>query len=155
MCLYPILIKNRKYTPNKKNGGNVPECKDERTLSVPVGCGKCIECRKQKARQWQVRLHEEIKSDNTGKFVTLSFSEESLYLLSERINSKEANKTAKEAVRLFRKRWEKKFKKSIKHWLIPELGHNNTERLHLHGLLFTTESKETIEKLWNYGNVIS
>ena len=47
----------------------------------------------------------------------------------------------------------KKFKKSIKHWLIPELGHNNTERLHLHGLLFTTESKETIEKLWNYGNV--
>ena len=100
MCLYPILIKNRKYTPNKKNGGNVPECKDERTLSVPVGCGKCIECRKQKARQWQVRLHEEIKSDNTGKFVTLSFSEESLTKLSEKIKSNEANKTAKQAVKL-------------------------------------------------------
>ena len=107
-----IKFKKEQYTPNKKNGGIIPECKDERTLSIPIGCGKCIECRKQKARQWQVRLHEEIKSDNTGKFVTLSFSEESLYLLSERINSKEANRTAKEAVRLFRKRWEKNSKKA-------------------------------------------
>ena len=50
MCLYPKLIKNKKYVPNKKNKGKVPTPPDERVLWVPVGCGKCIECMKQKAR---------------------------------------------------------------------------------------------------------
>ena len=30
MCLYPKLIKNRRYVPNKKNGGVPPQCPDER-----------------------------------------------------------------------------------------------------------------------------
>ena len=51
MCLYPKLIKNRKYMPNKKNGGNVPEVQDDRVLYVPVGCGNCIECKRQKKRE--------------------------------------------------------------------------------------------------------
>jgi len=37
MCLYPKLIKNPKYKPNKKNGGIVPELKDIRVLAVPIG----------------------------------------------------------------------------------------------------------------------
>ena len=45
MCLYPRLIKNRKYIANKKNGGNIPPVSDLRVLVVPVGCGKCIECK--------------------------------------------------------------------------------------------------------------
>ena len=78
MCLYPKFIINRKYTVTKKNGGNVPTIKDPRTKYVPVGCGKCMECRKQKSRGWQVRLHEEIRNRNDGLFVTLSFSDQSL-----------------------------------------------------------------------------
>ena len=39
MCLYPKLIKNRKYIANKKNGGNIPPVSDSRVLMVPVGCG--------------------------------------------------------------------------------------------------------------------
>ena len=34
MCLYPKLIKNRRYVPNKKNGGVPPQCPDERLLYV-------------------------------------------------------------------------------------------------------------------------
>ena len=48
MCLYPRLLNNPKYRANKKNGGEIPQLKDKRTLLVPVGCGNCIECRKQK-----------------------------------------------------------------------------------------------------------
>ena len=48
MCLYPKLIKNKKYQKNKKNNGKIPECNDERVLYVPVACGKCIECMKAK-----------------------------------------------------------------------------------------------------------
>ena len=39
MCLYPKMIKNPKYLPNKKNNNNPPEITDERVKYVPVGCG--------------------------------------------------------------------------------------------------------------------
>ena len=78
MCLYPKLVKNPKYTVTKKNGGNVPKLKDPRCGLVPIGCQKCIECKKQKGRAWSIRLQEEIKHDKTGKFVTLTFSNEKI-----------------------------------------------------------------------------
>ena len=54
MCLYPRLIKNPKYKENKKNGGVIPAFLDERVLAVPIGCGECIECRKQNEyRDWE------------------------------------------------------------------------------------------------------
>ena len=56
MCLYPKMIKNPKYLPNKKNNNNPPEITDERVKWVPVGCGNCMECRKQKKREWQIRI---------------------------------------------------------------------------------------------------
>ena len=61
MCYYSQLIKNPKYTPNKKNGGVVPYMEDKRVAVVPIGCGECKECRKAKQREWQVRLKEDIK----------------------------------------------------------------------------------------------
>ncbi len=152
MCLYPRLIKNPKYKPNAKNGGNVPIPTDERVLYVPVGCGKCMECKKQKAREWQVRLNEEIKHDHTAKFVTLTFSEDTLKELCEELEMKESNYIAKVAVRRFLERWRKKYKKSVKHWLVTELGHENTERIHLHGFIFTEEPNEEITNIWKYGN---
>lgn len=156
MCLYPKLIKNRKYIANKKNKGVIPKVTDPRVLYVPVKCGKCMECMKANSREWKIRLQEEIRTDKTGQFVTLSFSDESLLSLGEGIELEGYNldnEIARKAVRRFLERWRKKFKKSVKHWLITELGQTNTERLHIHGLLFTGESTETIEKIWKYGNV--
>jgi hypothetical protein len=180
MCLYPKLIKNRKYIPNKKNGGIVPEMKDERTAYVPIGCGVCMECMKQKARAWQVRLQEEIRNDSRGQFITFSYSDESIVKLSEdcerirrktisRINKMENapyskafneltgyamdNAIATRSVRLFLERWRKKYGKSLKHWIVSELGQVNSERVHLHGLVWTNENKTKIEDIWKYGNV--
>ena len=155
MCLYPKLIKNRKYISNKKNGGNIPPVTDKRVLLVPVGCQKCIECKKQKARNWQVRLQEEIRHDNKGKFVTFTFSNESIKELSSQIKGITGynldNEIATLGVRRFLERWRKKFKKSVKHWLVTELGSNGTENIHLHGILWTNETTKTIEKIWKYG----
>lgn len=158
MCLYPKLIKNRKYIANKKNGGVIPAITDNRVLMVPVGCGKCIECKGQKSREWVIRLEEDIKEHKNGKFVTFTFSEESLIKLQ---NHKEVknysgydldNKIATFAIRKFMERWRKKYKKSVRHWLVTELGGNNTERIHLHGILYT-DNIEDIAKIWNYGIV--
>lgn len=159
MCLYPKLLDNRKYKPNKKNGYKAPpKPHDPRVLYVPVGCGRCIECRKQKSNAWRIRLAEEIRHDNTGVFVTLTFSEEKLNEIKEKLNKSNYysyeidNEIASYAVRHFLELWRKHHKKSVKHWLITELGHNNTERIHLHGILFT-DKKDEIKKIWKYGYV--
>lgn len=155
MCLYPKLIKNRKYTINKKNNGNIPLVRDNRVLLVPVGCGNCIECRKQKARAWQVRLLEDIKTNRNGKFVTMTFSNKSIAELSSEIKGlsgyERDNAIATLAMRRFNERWRKKYKKAIRHWMVTEIGHKGTENIHLHGIVWTNEKFETISKIWQYG----
>ena len=45
----------------------------------------------------------------------------------------------------------KKTGKSIKHWFITELGHEKTERLHLHGIVWGIGTDQLIKEKWNYG----
>ena len=75
MCLYPELILNRKYLPNKKNGGIPPKCPDERLRYVTAACGKCYECRKQKARGWLVRMEGELRHNPNAIFITLTLED--------------------------------------------------------------------------------
>lgn len=162
MCLYPTIIKNRKYTITKKNGGNVPPLPDERVKYVPVGCQQCIECRKQKARGWQLRLLEDIKTNTNGIFITLTFSNESICKLTEYIAEKNEgiipdgyeldNEIATTAMRLFLERWRKKHGRSLRHWMVTELGHTGTENIHLHGIIWT-DNRTDIAKLWSYGYI--
>lgn len=161
MCLYPTLRPNKKYTMNKKNGGNVPVMRDNRVAFVPTGCGRCMECRKQKGREWQVRLLEDVRHNKGGKFVTLTFSDESIYELTQKLreggfkgNGYELdNAIATYAVRHFFERWRRKFKKSARHWLITELGHKGTENVHLHGVIWTDQPMEVIRERWKYGYI--
>jgi len=154
MCLYPRLMKNRKYTITKKNNGNIPEMTDGRHEYIAIGCGKCIECTKKKAREWKTRLFEEIRTNTNGIFVTLTFNEESLNKFKDEFKEIDEynieNEIATRATRLFLERWRKKYKTSVKHWLITEKGHKGTKRIHLHGIIFTN-NKEDIEKIWQNG----
>lgn len=153
MCLYPRLLKNRKYTWTKKNNGNVPKLYDERIKYVSVGCGKCMECLRKKSSEWRIRLLEDIKyNSNQCTFVTLTFSQEALYWILEQLEegNRKNNDIATYAVRHFLENWRKHNKKSIRHWLVTELGHQNTERIHLHGIIWSTDHKE-IKKHWKYG----
>ena len=88
MCLYPKLIINPKYKGSKKNNYCPPELKDERVKYVPIGCGNCMECRKKKQNEWKVRMLEEIKRQETCKFVTLTFNDESYIKLRKKIEEK-------------------------------------------------------------------
>ena len=180
MCLYPRLIKNKKYEPNKKNGGHVPPLIDERTLYVPIGCQNCIECDKQKRTNWRTRLLEEVKHNTQkGYFITLTFSDENYKKLYEKVKeelqqriknateNKEIEKLKKKAtgysldnaiaakaIRKFLNRWRKKYKRSVRHWLITEIGHKGTENIHLHGIIWTDHEKiKTLAAIWKYGYV--
>lgn len=151
MCLYPRLIKNKKYIPTKKNEFNPPECKDERLLYVPIKCGQCIECKKQEYREWRIRLEQELnETKEKAYFVTLTFNQDKYkkYISEE----KSENDGVTIAVRHFLERWRKETGKSPKHWLITEKG-GDYSRIHLHGLIFTNRPKEYIEKTWQNGFV--
>lgn len=152
MCLYPKFIKNPKYKPNKKNHGRPPVCKDKRLLYIPIKCGCCIECRKEKQREWRVRLEEELRS-NYGYFITLTISPEGIKDLEgkTKLNWKEnPNEIATKAIRLFLERCRKDTKKSVRHWCVTELGEEG-DRIHLHGIFFGQKSVELIKKHWKYG----
>lgn len=155
MCLYPKLIENPKYKPSKRNGGNPVPCTDERKRFVPIGCGKCIECLKQKALGWSIRLNEELKVNNFAYFVTFTFAPQELMKLRKELHLRECNAVAGKAIRRFLERWRKKYKKSLKHWFITELGHEGTERIHLHGIIFSNFeiTQQTLADFWKYGNV--
>lgn len=156
MCLYPRLMKNKKYIPTKKNGGQVPPVYDQRVLAVPIKCGQCMECRKAKKTEWTVRLSEDIKRNKNAKFITLTFNNKSYTKIGEeRKNDLKGyeldNYIATKAVRMFTERWRKIYKKTLRHWLVTELGHNGTENIHLHGIIWTDEKVETVVEKWGYG----
>ncbi len=163
MCIYPRLIRNKRYIANKKNGGVIPPLPmykgkvDQRVLAVAVGCGNCMECMKQKARDWQVRLTEEIKEKKKGYFVTLTFSNESIEEIGKELwklkGYEKDNAIAKIGVRRFLERWRKKYKKSVRHWIVTELGDKGTENVHMHGIIWTEHEVEEIERIWRYGYV--
>lgn len=166
MCLYPRLIKNRKYTETKKNGGIIPHLHDDRIKYVPVGCGNCMECAKKKANAWRTRLLEDIKENKNAIFITLTFSDESIAELTKECKGEGYNldnEIARLAIRRFLERHRKKYKKSIRHWLVTEIGHEGTENIHMHGLLYINEQiyknkgvqniKEEITNIWKYGHI--
>lgn len=179
-CLHETMMLNPKYQSNKKNGGNIPEMKDERTKWIPIPCGKCMACKKKKANKWRVRLMEEVRqTEKKAYFVTLTFNDKALVNLEKDVKKKVSkmiknprreiennvskqkyklvgynldNQMAIKAVHYLREKIRdknriSKSKEKMKYWLVTELGGNDTERLHMHGIMWTNQI-EMIEKIW-------
>lgn len=155
MCLYKKILLNPKYLPNKKNGFNPPRCTDERFRYIEADCGKCFECRKKRAREWSIRIHENLKYE-FGYFVTLTISPENMEHLRKNAGVdtvyKNENAIAKLALRRMLERIRKQTGKSIKHWCVSELGEEN-DRIHLHGIVFGQKTAELVRQQWGYGIV--
>ena len=103
---------------------------------------------------------EDIKENKNGKFITLTFNNESYKALYEEVTAKKEglnpyaidNAIATLAVRRFTERWRKEHKKTIRHWLITELGHGRTEHIHLHGIVWADDVIK-VEQHWKYGYI--
>ena len=71
---------------------------------------------------------------------------------TKKLNAYETdNELAKYAIRHFLERWRKENKTSLRHWLVTELGHVNTEHIHLHGIIWTNNNPKDITRHWQYG----
>lgn len=153
MCLYPKLMRNKRYT----EGGPIPS--DERLLYTPIKCNNCKQCNKQKADAWRKRLIDELTINKTkAYFVLLTYSTESLLEIHSSINKELKGYNVDNAiytlsVRRFLDRWTKKHGKSLRHWLINELGQQKTEHMHIHGIIWTEQPFDEVRKIWKYGLV--
>lgn len=158
MCLYPRLVLNPKYISNKKNGGIVPPLPDDRVKYVPVGCGKCYECRRQRRMNWVARLmYEADHNKNRGWWITFTVSDSSMKRFYGKLfedNGGEdipyfsrINGALAIGVKWWRERCRQKGHKP-KFWLVTELGAKNG-RIHLHGFVWCND--KSIFDLWDYG----
>lgn len=111
-----------------------------------------------------MRISEDIKTVKGGRVVLLTFKTESLRELAKKGGKLKGyeldNEICRVAVKLFRERWRKKYKRSIRHFLITELGHGKTEHVHMHGIVWEDERYKTdgkfldeVERIWGYGFV--
>jgi len=107
----------------------------EGTLKKPTEypCGKCLACKKQRARDWSIRLLHEMSEHERSCFITLTY-EDAFYPDNGSISKRE--------LQLFFKRLRKKFNdKKIKYFACGEYG-DRTHRAHYHAIIFGIGFKE-------------
>lgn len=175
MCIYSTKMHNKHYEPTIKNKGIIPECTDVRKRTIEIGCGYCYMCKRKRANEWKIRLYEENKNtlNERANFVNLTITDEHIKRLELDVRKKQLkekkekligykldNAIATMAIRRFLERWRKENKISVKHWFTTELGQTNTERIHIHGIIWSNKIKpsnqhkksEYLDKKWMYGN---
>ena len=79
---------------------------------------------------------ETVRQTPNAYFLTLTIDDKSYKQISKKYKLKDDNDIATKAIRLCLERVRKLTGKSVKHWFITELGHEKTERLHLHGIVW-------------------
>lgn len=86
MCVFSKTLRNPRYKENIKNGGVIPRLNDIRAIGIEAKCGTCIDCRRERANEWRIRLYEEAKAQNfKAKFVTLTFDDEHMEKMIEEV----------------------------------------------------------------------
>lgn len=156
MCVNTTVILNKKFLGSKKNGYKTIPCPNDKFKYIEIPCGKCYECRKKRAREWSIRINEEIKGQQCD-FVSFTFNNDELEKLANEHNlnienNEDLNQIATISIKRMLGRYRKKHKVSIKHWCITERGTKSTERLHIHGIFFNTLDRN-YKNYWKYGNI--
>ena len=70
--------------PSKKNRYKPLVCTDERLRYINIECGECYECRKKRAREWKIRISEEMRHSPSAIFFTGTFTDERIEQLCEK-----------------------------------------------------------------------
>lgn len=153
MCLYPTKIENPRY---RKRSDVHPAIK-----YVTAKCGKCIECRQARAREWQQRLYEECEDTKwPHSFITLTVRDDvakefGIDYTGPRKESElpELYKKENLMIKKLTQRWRLKCNKNNikqRHFFVTEHGETRTERIHIHGILWAEDLKKAAGQ-WTYG----
>ncbi len=150
-CPIPLRIINPKYKKiSVDNNEDVSQYEGREDYYIDVPCGRCYHCLKSYKTQWNLRLQHHYRylsndAKNNSYFITLTFNDKSLP------SACPEKEDISPLIRKFLERVRKHYKRSVTHWIISEYG-GNTERYHLHGILFDCPFPIwELQKLWSYG----
>lgn len=147
MCLFPSRAQTQEF--------GKPKLHPEGDLVLP--CGKCTECISKRAIEWALRARHEFSTHENNCFLTLTYNQENLPLISD----------IKNEFQKFIKRLRKNIKIPIRYMVSHEYG-SQTFRPHHHAIIFgwnpssqkllkTTPSgcpifrSQQLEDLWSHG----
>lgn len=113
------------------------------TRYISVRCGKCVNCLKQKRREWLLRLHyHNLVQENPNYFLTFTYEIEP------------RNGVKKKDIQDFMKRLRHTTKQKISYFLCSEYG-DDGGRAHYHMILFNyDQDPDLIVKCWHNGFVV-
>lgn len=132
MCIAPIAIRDQ-------TGASIYGY-------IRVPCGKCFECRRDRAKSWSFRLYQEAKRHDKQLFVTLTYSDDNLIYAGDH-----PTLVKSDLQKFFKRlRWNIKPNK-IKYYACGEYG-GRTRRPHYHAILFGATHEEVLAA-WNGGHV--
>lgn len=146
MCTSPVILKVSNARKNRQ--------------WVTVGCGKCDDCKRRYQNDWSIRLANECDCWENVWFITLTYRDECVPYVVDKLTGEVHNSVCKEHVQ----RWLKKFRINylrlhgeivhLKYWLTSEYG-PRTLRPHYHMLIFGLDYYEVMDlcNLWleDYG----
>lgn len=132
-CTNPITITKNLNRATYPNG-------------LEVGCGKCLSCRIQRRREWNLRLWHESSYHDDMSFVTLTYDKEHLppngCLMKHHLQN------------FFKRLRGDIYGKKIKHYSVGEYG-DKGDRPHYHCIIFGLNDVDAIRRNWKCGNVFS
>lgn len=147
---------------------------------VPVGCGKCYNCKLKRISQWSFRLQQELQVSTSAYFITLTYDTHNVPIIQGRypmtlVKNSEQNELLKDSegrtdrsLQAFFKRlryyeegksvqFDKrtkhfKEKRPIKYYACGEYG-GKRSRPHYHIILFNVVDVQNVIKSWEFGQV--
>lgn len=144
-CYHPVLMRNPRYlqlstkivrslaNPDSFSQDYATDANEEFVITKPyiyAPCRRCPACLKLRSLEWQGRLIREYEYQRSlGKrtlFVTLTY---------DNVSIKHAMATYKKDIARFFDRMRSKYRRSIRHYVVAELG-DKKGRFHCHALLF-------------------
>ena len=125
MCLNPINAELQEF--------GKPKFTHEGALKLP--CGKCTECKSQRAVQWAIRARHEIALHDENCFLTLTYEDKNL----------PSHLIVKDPFQRFMKRLRKHVKKPLRYMVSHEYGSQHF-RPHHHAIIFGWNPKEQYEQ---------
>lgn len=145
-CMYPIPVKLSEKARLKRILSWQLSKKEKEFPSswVYVRCGKCVNCLKQKRREWLLRLSYHLRFQTfPSYFVTLTYNDDSLPI----------NGVMKKDCQDFFKRLRHSSSVPFSYFLVSEYG-EHTQRPHYHFILFNYSADPArIEESWKNGNI--
>lgn len=128
--------------------------KDRLGRVVKVPCGKCIECKKDRAKAWAFRLMCEAKEHDSAVFLTLTYSPENVPLVPGAPYPFYATLSSTDLQLFFKRLRFNLGGRMIKYYACGEYG-SKTYRPHYHAIVFGLDFSDlpAVEKSWNQGFV--